>query len=276
MRVAVFVDAGYLYGAGIVAILGTGQKRASVRLIQDKALEKLKGTARERASDCSLLRIYWYDGATAGRRSPEHVSLAMAEDVKLRLGTVTGGRQKGVDSLIVTDLVELARNHSISDAVLMSGDEDLRIGVQIAQSLGVRVHLIGIEPSRSNQSNALQEEADTLTEWVRKDLEEILSVRRESGVEAEAIPPVDTTNADENEGLESIFTTVAEEVISSIGKENLAKVATDLAQSKWAIPYAFDRVLLGRCKELAGRDLEAEEKRQLRAKFREVFEEKSS
>ena len=46
------------------------------------------------------------------------------------------GRQKGVDSLIVTDLIELARNHAISDAVLLAGDEELRIGVQIAQSLG--------------------------------------------------------------------------------------------------------------------------------------------
>jgi uncharacterized LabA/DUF88 family protein len=34
--------------------------------------------------------------------------------------------------LIGTDLIELARNHAISDAVLLSGDEDLRIGVQIA------------------------------------------------------------------------------------------------------------------------------------------------
>ena len=73
--------------------------------------------------------------------------------MKLRLGIVNlAGQQKGVDSLIVTDLVELARNHAITDAILLSGDEDLRIGVQIAQSFGVRVHLIRIEPTRGSQS----------------------------------------------------------------------------------------------------------------------------
>ena len=65
--------------------------------------------------------------------------------MKLRLGQLNSeGQQKGVDSLIVTDLIELARNKAISDAVVLTGDEDIRVGVQIAQSLGVRVHLLGI------------------------------------------------------------------------------------------------------------------------------------
>jgi uncharacterized LabA/DUF88 family protein len=54
-------------------------------------------------------------------------------DVKIRLGYINGaGQQKGVDSLIVTDLIELARNQAISDAYLVSGDGDLRVAVQIA------------------------------------------------------------------------------------------------------------------------------------------------
>ena len=164
MRVAVFVDAGYLYAAGGAALVGSGQNRASLELVKDEAIAKLKATAAQRAKGAELLRIYWYDGALNGRRSYEQRNMAMAEDVKLRLGTVTGGRQKGVDSLIVTDLIELARNQVITDAVLLSGDEDLRVGVQIVQSLGVRVHLIGIVPSRGNQSDLLLEEADTITE----------------------------------------------------------------------------------------------------------------
>src|SRR5580704_9640346 len=60
-------------------------------------------------------------------------------------------------------MIALARNRAISDAVLVSGDEDLRVGVQQAQEFGVRVHLVGIKPSRGSQSLFLLQEADTLT-----------------------------------------------------------------------------------------------------------------
>lgn len=53
----------------------------------------------------------------------------------------------------------------MADAVLVSGDEDVRVGVVLAQQFGVRVHLIGIHPARANQSRSLQQEADTLVEW---------------------------------------------------------------------------------------------------------------
>jgi uncharacterized LabA/DUF88 family protein len=97
--------------------------------------------------------VYWDDGAISPKLTFEHSTLAHMDYVKLRLGFVTGrGQQKGVDSLIVTDLIDLARNRAINDAVVLSGDEDIRIGVQIAQSFGVRVHLIGIIPSRGSQS----------------------------------------------------------------------------------------------------------------------------
>ena len=134
--------------------------------------------ADDRAPGARLLRIYWYDGLVRGNLSPQQQELAFMEDVKLRLGIVTPtGRQKGVDSLIVTDLVELARNGAITDVVMLSGDEDLRIGVQIAQSFGVRVHLIGIQPSRGSQSLTLLQESDTTTEWKRTDVDEFMAMR---------------------------------------------------------------------------------------------------
>ena len=86
------------------------------------------------------------------------------------------GKQIGVDSLIITDLVELARNRAITDAVLLAGDEDLRIGVSIAQSLGIRIHLVGIEPSRATQSEWLRMEADTCSEWNRDTVSAILEI----------------------------------------------------------------------------------------------------
>ena len=187
-RVAVFVDAGYLYAAGSTAIHGSNLPREMIALNQPETIRKLTLAAGERTDGKPLLRVYWYDGLLPQGLLSEQQSLADVDDVKLRLGVVTfGGQQKGVDSLIVTDLVELARNRAISDAVLLSGDEDVRIGVQIAQSFGVRVHLVGIEPSRGNQSRALRQEADTNLEWSVSDVGDVLTVKTNYSV---ADPPL--------------------------------------------------------------------------------------
>ena len=177
-RVAIFVDVGYLHAAGAMAIHGVRFPRDVASLDQASVVSKLLALADDKAGSASLLRIYWYDGARAHGLSREQIRFADADNVKLRLGVVTPyGQQKGVDSLIVTDLVELARNGSISDAVLLSGDEDVRVGVEIAQSLGVRVHLLGIAPSRGNQSRTLRQEADTKTEWSASDIGEFLTLK---------------------------------------------------------------------------------------------------
>lgn len=123
-----------------------------------------------------ILRIYWYDAMRIGRPTPEQAILADSDDIKIRLGQInSAGEQKGVDALIITDMVELARNHAMTDAILMSGDEDVRVGVVLAQQFGVRVHLIGIHPARSNQSRSLRQEADTNVEWQLSDIGNFLS-----------------------------------------------------------------------------------------------------
>ena len=165
-RVAIFVDAGYLYARGSEVICGSPQPRTALKLNRPDTVDKLRQTAREQAGDATLLRIYWYDGVPRQGPSQEQQDLADSNDVKLRLGVINSyGQQKGVDSLIVTDLVELARNRAITDAVVLSGDEDIRIGVLIAQSFGVRAHLIGIGPGRGSQSRSLLQESDTTVEW---------------------------------------------------------------------------------------------------------------
>jgi uncharacterized LabA/DUF88 family protein len=179
MRVAVFVDAGYVYAQGSALITGSETKkpRKFVSIDGKPIVEKLTKLAISISGKKELLRIYWYDGAPATGRSPEQIELAQLDNVKLRLGQLnSAGQQKGVDSLIVTDLMELARNNAISDAVVVTGDEDIRIGVQIAQSHGVRVHLLGIgaATNKGSQSLTLQDEADTVTEWAKTDVESFM------------------------------------------------------------------------------------------------------
>ena len=139
----------------------------------------LKDQAKMSSNGKELLRIYWYDGAPATGQSAEQAKFAQVDNVKLRLGQLnSAGQQKGVDSLIVIDLTELARNKAITDAVVLAGDEDLRIAVQIAQNHGVRVHLLGIDgvSQRGSQSISLQDEADTVRVWSKSEVKNFMTV----------------------------------------------------------------------------------------------------
>ena len=174
--------------------------------------------------------------------SLEQQRLADADDVKLRLGIISpSGQQKGVDSLIVTDLVELARNQAVSDAVLLSGDEDVRIGVQIAQSFGVRVHLIGIEPSRGNQSRALMQEADTTTEWSKAEIGEFLTLK--PGLDPTATSTGSGDTSEIGSDTKSALDEIVSEFVKSLESDQLRLIATLNEQD--LIPEEHDRLLLG-------------------------------
>lgn len=158
-RCAIFVDAGYLLAGGGLICCGT-KKRAEIDCDYEGVTRALSSHA---LSNCglSVLRIYWYDGAPNAIPMPDHLEVANLTNVKLRLGRLTGGEQKGVDSLIVRDLMTLARERAIATAYLVSGDEDLREGVVAAQDMGVRVVLLGLpSDKRQNQAATLIREAD--------------------------------------------------------------------------------------------------------------------
>ncbi|MCY4032714.1 MAG: NYN domain-containing protein [Hyphomicrobiales bacterium] len=168
-RFAIFVDAGYFLAEGSKSLTGQKVRRRDLSLEGEKAVQILKDVAHKHLPNKELLRIYWYDGALGRTLSNEQSAIASLNDVKLRLGIINQfGQQKGVDSLIVADLIELARLNSISDALLLSGDEDVRVGVQIAQNHGVRVHLLGIKPNQQSRSEQLLHEADTISLFLTK------------------------------------------------------------------------------------------------------------
>ena len=187
-RTAVFVDAGYLFAAGSNLVVHERLARGELHLDHAGILRLLEQIVQE-VSGLPLLRVYWYDG-TSGVPTPQQLALAYQPGVKLRLGFVNQhGQQRGVDSLIITDLIHLSRNRAMADAVLLTGDEDLRVGVQQAQELGVRVHLVGIAPVRENQSSLLRQEADTLLELSREQVQAFLKPVSESSRPGPAAPP---------------------------------------------------------------------------------------
>ncbi len=267
MRVAVFVDAGFLYARCSVILAGSALRRTSVELNQSAAISKLIAVANEKAAGSSLLRIYWYDGVLPSGPSDDQRALAYMDDVKLRLGVVTPfGQQKGVDSLIVTDLVELARNHAISDAILLSGDEDVRIGVQIAQGFGVRVHLIGIGAATESQSRSLLQEADTRTEWSRDDVTDILTLKAgyESGYATEASD--EATSVDR--GTESILDEVVDAFVASLSSDQVREIAgLDTVQP---VPNEYDRQLLSMSLNAVNRYLSEPEKYHVRRRLKQA------
>lgn len=262
-RMAVFVDAGYLFAQGSAAIAGETQSRTCLKLDIDKVLGALRELAASRARDTPLLRIYWYDGISPKGGRDEQEKLAYADDVKLRLGLINKqGKQKGVDALIITDMIELARNRAISDALLLSGDEDVRIGVLVAQSFGVRVHLLGIVPCRGSQSRHLRQEADTLSEWdadtVRQFLEVVGQIIRTDA------PAKKMATADD---VSLALNRVATDYANALGETAHASLKAALSAGP-AIPPDFDRPLLAKARDEVGRQLEPDEKRELRDAFR--------
>jgi len=172
-RAAVFVDAGYLFAEGSRLVAGEKLRRSALRLDHDKILKLLAELTRELTA-VPLLRVYWYDGATSAA-NPAQTALSYRPNVKLRLGLVDEQGQHGVDALLVTDLVTLAKNRAICDALVLSGDDDLRGGIEEAQALGVRVQLLGIPPARQNQAGALVQSADSVRELAESEVRDFLA-----------------------------------------------------------------------------------------------------
>ena len=235
-RSAVFVDAGYLFAQGSTLLTGKHQGRETLSLDVARVIEVLKGVAQD-ASGLPLLRIYWYDGMRAGRASAEQTALAEADDVKIRLGQINSvGEQKGVDALIVTDMIELGRNQAIADAVLLSGDEDVRIGVVLAQQFGVRVHLVGIHPTRGNQARSLMQEADTRWEWDE-------AVVRSFLAHAPPAPPVATSVTSPVAATASGLDAVVTSLVAALKPADFATLKGLFATSP-VVPPEHDKLLL--------------------------------
>ncbi len=162
-RCALFVDAGYLLADGAMAACGT-RGREAVSWDYAGLLQFLCTLAAER-SGSALLRCYWYEVAAEGRRTPDHEVLADLPGLKLRLGRMRPGRREGVDTEINRDLSALARNRAISDAVIVSAEEDLVPAISDVQDLGVRVMLAHIAVDGNwTISRLLRQECDAIIE----------------------------------------------------------------------------------------------------------------
>jgi hypothetical protein len=162
-RCALFVDASYVLADGAMAVHGT-RRGESVSWDYEGLLELLSGLARERTG-LPLLRCYWYEATVDGRRTAEQDALADLPGIKLRVAKIRPGRREGVETEIHRDLTTLARNSAISDALVISAEEDLAQVIADVQDLGMRVTLVHIAVDGNwTISRALRQESDDIME----------------------------------------------------------------------------------------------------------------
>jgi hypothetical protein len=162
-RCALFVDASYALADGALAVHGT-RNRDSVSWDYAGLLKLLGGLSRDRTG-LPLLRCYWYDISPDGNRTDGHDSIADIPGVKLRLAKIRPSRKEGVEAEIRKDLTALARNHAVSDVVIVSAEEDLAPVIAEVQDLGIRAILLTIATDDAfAASRALRQECDDLIE----------------------------------------------------------------------------------------------------------------
>ncbi len=146
-----------------MAVHGT-RRAESVSWDYEGLLQLLSSLARER-SGLPVLRCYWYETTVDGRRTAEQDALADVPGIKLRIAKIRPGRREGVETEIHRDLTTLARNNAISDALVVSAEEDLAQVIADVQDLGMRVTLVHIAVDGNwTISRALRQESDEIIE----------------------------------------------------------------------------------------------------------------
>lgn len=264
-RVAIFVDVGYLCTGGAMALEKRKCVRSEIRT-DIEAVFKLLTQKNSSITGLPLLRVYWYDGSIGGRLTTEQTLAAQRNEIKLRLGIVNGlGEQKEVDTKLVTDLAELARNKAISDAIVLGGDGDLRLGVEIAQQYGVRVHLLTIHST--GVSDPLKMESDTWNEISVDEIRTLLSINP---------PPVATTSvstgsmasAASSHPLTFDPTPIVRDYLDGLTEQDKTDLTVAIKAGDGSIPSDHNGRLLGRSRSLMSRDLEGKEKTLLRREIK--------
>lgn len=245
-RCAIFIDAGHLLAEGGKLCCDT-RNRGDIVCDYPGLLNAVAAFAQE---NCGLpvLRAYWYDGARNAVPTLDHLKVAELPRVKLRLGRVSGTKQKGVDALIYRDLMTLSRQRAIATAFLVAGDEDLREGVLAAQEVGVQVVLLGIKPVKgANQSETLVQEADDHIVLSRSFLAPFLTV---APVPAPPPDPLEATSQPHD--LQALVVQAAYDfVVEWITAAEINEIK-DLAAQRPRIPRELDVQLIQAVEARAG------------------------
>ncbi len=142
MKIAIFIDGGYLS-----KILRNSRAQIDFSLLSAE-LSQGKEILRTNYYNCLP-----YQSSPPSREEKErfsraqqfHNALERLPRYEVKEGRLakrgTDYEQKGIDTLLSIDLVNLAASGKISDAVLLAGDSDFIPAVKVAKSHGVNIFL---------------------------------------------------------------------------------------------------------------------------------------
>ncbi|WP_225781089.1 NYN domain-containing protein [Xenophilus sp. Marseille-Q4582] len=277
-RYVVMVDAGYLLRQAVEMLSQrASSSRADLDIPDPAALMDLLLAQSRATLDLAgkeLLRIYWYDGVMAHGFTAQQKAIMQVDDLQFRAGTIDWrGHQKGVDSLIVSDLIELTTHHAICDAVLVTGDSDLAVGMELAQRRGVRIAVLGVEDLAAgvahHQSFEITTRADRVGRLGRTELQAV--VRYVPG--AAAAPAYTQYLHDARTPAPPLDTDTKAQIAAAV-QAFAAQLAMPLAQvvdpSTHRIDAAVDKALLQHVYGTLGRKLAEAEKVFIRQVFRDA------
>jgi uncharacterized LabA/DUF88 family protein len=244
-RFALFIDAGHLLAEGGSLCCGT-KKRSAIQCDFGSLIEELSQLCKKQCG-LPMLRAYWYDAARDAIPTSEQLLIARLPWTKLRLGRLSGGKQKGVDSLIVRDLMTVARERAVATAFLLGGDDDLREGMVAAQEMGVSVTVLGIPTTlagTANQAETLIREADQHTMLPAAFLARFLTARDAPALpppaaQPLAVPPPATLLMDS----ETIATAATSFAVTWISEQTSDEIVRLIARAP-VIPKTLDVLLL--------------------------------
>lgn len=295
-RIAVFVDAGYFWVQVCSLVTGSYASRNQVNVLYAELHNCMLNEIKSQFPDGDLLRIYWYDGPGLSGKTAEHRSIDQLDDFKLRLGTRNGvGQQKGVDGLIIADLISLTQQKAITHALLVSGDSDIAPGVIAAQSMGLRVHLLSIGATAAT-SPYLAAEVDKKRSWTIDDVKTFATAVIPSvpptSVSAPAASatasisaassstvvtptstgiPVTSTASATPKALPPSMSHLAQLAATQMRTGPNATLFASLTRGAGLLPKEIDGELLSVGRAQFGRSLDEPEKRTLRREFRKLI-----
>ena len=272
-KIAILVDAGYLLAAGAELLHGGRDiKRHNLALDCDELYLLLAEAASMCEPSDDLLRVYWYDAAVGpDTLTDEQKRIADKRNSKLRLGTLNHyGGQKGVDTLMVMDVLALSRNKAVASLLVVTGDDDLRPALEKAQEFGVRVHLLGVQPARgANQAERLKRECDSTREWGKLEIATFLSIADGSGDKTAAAGNGTATLRPTEARLSEALADALQDALERATTAELQHILANSSSDFVGIPASVDGPLLRRYGNNLGRSLSEDEKKIMR---RQLYE----
>jgi uncharacterized LabA/DUF88 family protein len=149
MKIAIFIDGGYL-----------------AKIMKHKGFQVSFGLlSAELSQGKEILRTYYYnclpyqsspptkeEAERFSRAQKFHNALERLPRYEVKEGRLakrgSDFEQKGIDTLLSIDLVNLAASGKISDAVLLAGDSDFIPAIKVAKTHGVNIYLYHSEDRR--------------------------------------------------------------------------------------------------------------------------------